>query len=130
MNQYVADTHALFWYLTSAPNLGATAKAVFQDGAQGKASIFLPAIVLAELFYLNKKLGEPIDFAANFRLLSASSQFIFVPFEATDTLDFDRNAATPEMHDRMIVGTALRIGAPCLTCDSQIIKSGLVKIVW
>lgn len=130
MNRYVADTHALFWYLTSAPKLSTAAKAAFDEGAQGQALIYLPAIVLAELFYLNKKLGEPLNFAANFALLQASTQFAFMPFEAADTLDFEQHAATPEMHDRIIVGVSLRLGVPCITCDGQIVNSQLVKILW
>ncbi len=39
MNHYVADTHALFWYLTGSPRLGAQAKRVFDEGARGQAVI-------------------------------------------------------------------------------------------
>ena len=130
MNHYVVDTHALFWYLTGAPNLSPAAKAAFDEGAQGQALIYLPAIVVAELYYLNKKFGQPIDFAKNLAQIQSSSQFILVPFEAADTLDFDAHAATPEMHDRMIVGVAVRLGAACITRDNQIVGSGLVTVVW
>jgi hypothetical protein len=50
MSEYVADTHALFWYLTAAPQLGANALAAFGEGEQGQARIYLPSIVLAELY--------------------------------------------------------------------------------
>lgn len=130
MNRYVADTHALYWYLIGSPKLSATAKAIFDDAAQGRATIYLPAIVLAELYFLNKKQHQPIDFADKLAHLKASAQFIFVPFEAEDTLDFDAHAAAPEMHDRMIAGVARRLGVACVTRDSQIIASGLVATVW
>ncbi len=130
MNRYVADTHALYWYLIASPNLGASAKAAFDEGKQGQALIYIPSIVLAELYYLNKKYGEPINFAASFDQFQKGSQFVFIPLEASDILDFDAHAAVPEMHDRMVVGVALRLGAPCLTCDTKIIGSRLVTIVW
>lgn len=130
MSDYVADTHALYWYLTASPKLGAKARQVFGEADQGRALIFLPAIVLAELFYLNKKHGEPLDFAASFLRLQQNPQFVLLPFEPTDVLDFAAHAAVPEMHDRLVVGAALRLGVPCLTHDSQIVHSHLVSVVW
>jgi PIN domain nuclease of toxin-antitoxin system len=130
VNRYVTDTHALYWYLINSPRLSATANATFDEADSGRALVYVPAIVIAELFYLNKKLGEPLNFAATFLQLQQSSQFVLLPFEPADVLDFDAHAAVPEMHDRMIVGAALRLGVPCLTHDSQIVNSGLVKTIW
>ena len=64
MNAYVADTHALFWYLTDSPRLGRQASSAFEEADRGSAQIYLSAIVLAELFYMNEKLGRPLDFVA------------------------------------------------------------------
>jgi|SRR5215213_1444842 len=130
MNLYVADTHALFWYLTGSPRLGAKAKDAFDEGARGDALIYLPTIVLAELYYLNQKLAHPLDFTAGMAALQSSSQFVFVPLEAADTLEFDANKAIPEMHDRIIVGVARRLGAACLSLDPQIVSSSLVTTIW
>jgi predicted nucleic acid-binding protein len=71
VNRYVTDTHALFWYRTASPRLSAPAKAVFEDAAKGQSTILIPAIVLAELFYVNEMLGHPLDFAAEFEVLRA-----------------------------------------------------------
>ena len=62
MNLYVADTHALFWYFIASPLLGAQAQAAFDEGKQGQALIYIPAIVLAELHFLNEKKQRPIDY--------------------------------------------------------------------
>jgi PIN domain nuclease of toxin-antitoxin system len=130
MNFYVADTHALFWYLTASPRLGANAKTAFDDGVAGVAVIYIPAIVLAELFFLNEKLGQPLDFSKEFKRFEQSGQFEFVGFEPDDVKDFTKDAAVPEMHDRIVVGVARRLALPCLTYDTKIIASNLVKIVW
>ena len=130
MNRYVVDTHALFWYRAASPRLSSAAKAAFDEAAAGQAVIFIPAIVLAELFYVNEKLGRPLDFAAEFDVLSASAQFELVSFDPTDVLDFDTASRVSEMHDRMIVVAALRYGATCITCDASIISSGLVAVRW
>jgi PIN domain nuclease of toxin-antitoxin system len=130
MSYYVTDTHSLYWYLINSPLLRANASAAFDEADQGAAKIYISAIVLAELYYLNKKHGSPINFAATFGQLQQSPQFEFLPFNPEEVLEFTANAAVPEMHDRMIAGVAKRLNIPCLTCDKQIVGSGLVQIVW
>lgn len=119
MKQYIADTHALFWYLTGSPRLGTAAKAAFEEGVEGAATIYIPAIVLAGLHFLNEKAGRPLSFAAEFERLQRAGQFILVPFAPEDVLDFERDAAVEEMHDRIIVGAARRLDAVCLSRESK-----------
>ncbi len=130
MNGYVTDTHPLFWYLTNSPKLGPNASNAFDEADSGAALIYVPPIVLAELYYLNEKLGRPIDFATEHKRISSSSQFVMLPLMPEEVLDFDTDRAVPEMHDRMIVGAARRLGVPCLTKDAEIAASGLVATVW
>jgi PIN domain nuclease of toxin-antitoxin system len=66
MNFYVSDTHALFWYLTNSPALGVNARLAFDEADTGQALIYLSAIVIAELYYLNEKKGRPRDFASKY----------------------------------------------------------------
>lgn len=129
MKEYVADTHALFWYLTDSKRLGKEARAAFDEAKTGNAFIYIPAIVMAELYFLNRKANPPLDFPAEFWKLEAAGQFHFVPFEAEHVLDFDQLPSL-EMHDRIIAGVARRVGAPCLTKDSQIAASGVVPTLW
>lgn len=130
MNEYVTDTHALYWYLLNLTFLGKKASAAFDEADNGNALIYIPAIVFAEMFYLNVKLKNQIDFAVEFQNIKQSGQFVLVPFEADDVIDFDKDSAVKEMHDRMIVGVARRLNAPLLTKDANITASGLVQIVW
>jgi len=120
LTHYVVDTHALFWYLTASPRLG----------ARGEAILYVPAIVLAELYFLNEKAGKPLDFHKEFQALRESSQFVFVPFTANDVDDFEQDNKASEMHDRMIVGVARRMGVMCITTDTEIVNSKLVSTVW
>jgi PIN domain nuclease of toxin-antitoxin system len=130
MNEYVADTHALLWYLRNSPLLSKNANAAFDEADDGNALIYVPAIVLAELYFLNVKFNYPIDFAAEYKKLEAGGQFILISFEPQDVLDFDADSAVKEMHDRIIVGVARRLNAACITKDDNITKCGLVKIIW
>jgi hypothetical protein len=57
MSDYVTDTHALFWYLADDSRLGDEANRAFEEAEQGHALIYVPAIVLAEMYYLMAKQG-------------------------------------------------------------------------
>ena len=130
MNFYVADTHALFWYFIASPLLGAHARAAFDEGTKGQALIYIPAIVLAELYFLNEKKQLPINYSATFALLTQSAQFVLLPFEPIDTLEFERDKAVSDIHDRIIVGVARRVNATLLSRDEEITGSGVVATVW
>jgi len=130
VNLYVAGTHALFWYFIASPLLAAQARAAFDEGKQGQALIYIPAIVLAELYFLNEKKQHPIDYSATFALLIQSAQFVLLPFEPIDTLEFERDNAVSDIHDRIIVGVARRVKATLLTRDAQVVGSGAVATIW
>ena len=130
MSSFVADTHALFWYLTNSSSLGAKAKKVFDEADEGKSSIFIPAIVLAELYYLNVKLWAQVNFSEKFQELESNRNFILLAFEPGEVLDLDRDFAVPEMHDRLIAGVSRRLNAPCITKDQRITDSNLVETIW
>jgi PIN domain nuclease of toxin-antitoxin system len=126
----VSDTHALYWYLTARPTLGENARAALLAAEQGQAIVYIPSIVIAELYYLNAKLGQPLNFAQEFQRLAAAGQFRFVDFGAIDVLRFDALLAISEMHDRIIVGVAHVLGLPLLTRDQEILNSGVVQTIW
>mgnify|MGYP001266371973 CR=1 FL=1 len=130
MNRYVTDTHALYWYLIDSPRLGSRADQAFKEADQGAAVIFVPAIVMAELYYMNVKLGHQLDFQSTLQHLQYSGQFVLLPFLPEETADFEADQAVREMHDRIIVGLARRLNAPLLTRDSQIVGSNLVVTLW
>lgn len=130
MNDYVVDTHSLFWYLIASPKLGPNAKAAFDEAKNGAAFIHISAIVLAELYYLNAKYSSPLNFANELKKFEAGSQFVLTPLEPDDVSEFDLDIRISEMHDRIIVGLARRLDAPLITIDKNIAESDLVKVIW
>ncbi len=130
MTRYVADTHALFWYLTKSVQLGTDAMRAFEEGVGGLATIYVPSIVIAELYHVIAKYNQLLNFGGVVRQLDAGSQYVLLSFEAFDTLDFDVDIAVREMHDRIIAGVARRLGAGLITRDRTIIRCAGVPIVW
>lgn len=129
MNRYVADTHAVHWYLIGSSRLGPRARAS-DAGTAGTAVIYVSAITIAELFYLNQKAGQIPLFHDEWKRLREAAQFVLVPLTPDEVPDFELDAAIPEMHDRLIAGLARRLGATCITRDPEIIAGGVVPTVW
>ncbi len=127
---YVVDTNALIWHLTNDRKLGARARVIFNAAEQGQTRLIVSAIVMAEMFYANKKFGLFADIDLVFRRLFSAPHIRFAPFTADDVLQFERDASVPEMHDRIIAGLARRLGAPLIASDPQIVDAGVADTVW
>jgi len=127
---YVVDTNALIWYLKQDRKLGAQAAAVFEAAERGETWLIISAIVVAELYYADKKHRLFQDFRQTYLALKGKPYFRIVPFAPDDVLDFDQHSDVPEMHDRIIAGLARRIDAPLLTADPLIVAAGLGETVW
>jgi predicted nucleic acid-binding protein len=127
---YVVDTNALIWYLSKHRRLSQTARDIFAAAEHGETLIVISSVVLAELYYANKKYGLFGDFGAVYRRLQAAPQYRLTSFHANHVLDFDRNSNIPEMHDRIIAGLAHRLGAPLISSDPEITDAATVTVVW
>jgi PIN domain nuclease of toxin-antitoxin system len=127
---YVLDTNALIWYLTGSKKLSADELAVFQAAERGETELVISAVVLAELFYADRKHKLFEDFAQQYSNLKMTPFLRFISFNPDDVLDFPKDTSIPEMHDRILVGLARRLGLPLVTVDPVIRAAGLVPIVW
>lgn len=125
--RFVADTHALLWYLLDSPRLSATARALF-DGSTDFGNIVLPTIVLAELLYISKKSGDRLSFKKVFHFLEEDERFTIQPLSSAII-----KAAIPldhfEMHDALIMATALDGALALMTRDEEIVRSGIVATI-
>lgn len=127
---YVVDTNALIWHLSNDRRLSGAARAVFAAAERGETRLVLSAVVIAELFYADRKFNLFSDFASLFRRIQQAPHFRLIAFEASHVLDFAGDDAAPEMHDRIIAGLARRLNAPVLTSDARITSAGVAKIAW
>ncbi|MBM3495963.1 MAG: type II toxin-antitoxin system VapC family toxin [Armatimonadetes bacterium] len=129
----ILDAHALIWFLEGNPRLSSAARALIEDPS---SQLVLPAIALAEALHVVARGRTAIpsvsdllsDLDADPRITVAALDKEIVALSATLT-------ALPEMHDRIIVATALREAASAdrvvlLSCDAAIAASGIVPIVW
>lgn len=131
--KYVIDTHALIWHLVGDSRLGSNAEKIFRNP---NSILVLPMIALAEAIDIVKKKRTKIPDVKSLLSDTFTDSRIEIEPLTLDILQESLNAsAVPEMHDRLIVSSALAIekqgfSVAILTKDKSIIESKLVKIVW
>lgn len=129
---YVSDTVALVLWLEKR-KLPQTVAAVFKSALEEPDiyTVWIPAIALAEIGYLYEKgrieisPSDVLLFLQNspqaLQLRSLDAAIIINAFEINDI---------PELHDRLIAGTALYFNCPILTNDPIIERSRFVHTIW
>ena len=128
--RFVVDTHALWWYLKSPKRLTAAATAVFRLAETGNATIVVPAIAVAEFYYLSVKLGQPFAPSSLLAALDSVGGIELSDLGRTQLERLDRFPEVPEMHDRLIAAESEALDAPVLTRDETLTSSPRIETVW
>ena len=129
-SRFVVDTHALWWYLRSPERLSPAASAVFRLAETGNATIIIPAIAIAELYFLSVKMGQPFVPAELLDALASVSGVELPDLGRAQLEKLDVLHEIPEMHDRLIAAESLVRNAPVVTRDQVLTTSPHVQTVW
>jgi PIN domain nuclease of toxin-antitoxin system len=127
---YVADTHSLVWYLGAPERLGPLARLAFTEAAIGRARIYVPVIVFAELVFIVERGKIHADVHGIVRQLRALPAFSILPLRLSIIRRLPALGSVPEMHDRLIGAEALAHKASVITRDRAIAEAGVVPTVW
>ncbi|HAI68310.1 MAG TPA: hypothetical protein DCM38_02610 [Gammaproteobacteria bacterium] len=130
MKTYVTDTQALIKFLSGKKVINDIIDSVFKKTDQGENMIIIPSVVLFEIGYLYEKQRIPVSLkdiktiledSLNYREEKLSLNIIESSFEITDI---------PELHDRLIAGTARYLKVPLITNDPVILASKFVLCLY
>ena len=132
MTDYVADTHALIWYLENSPRLGSQARVAFDACDRGEIQIYVPTICLVEIVYLmeKKRISPEMKSMLDEELKSGESGLVIADLNM-DVVDQIANVLRddiPDLPDRVIAATALALNLPLISRDRKIVLSGLDTI--
>ena len=103
---------------------------MFRLATTGEAHIIVPAIVVAELYYISQKLGAAILPSVLLADISRSREFVFSSLGAAQLERMESVTDVSGMHDRLIVAEALVHGAPVISRDESLRRSGMVDVIW
>ena len=126
---YVTDTHSLVWYFTDDSRLSKRALEAFEQTKE-QGLIVVPSVVLAEIMFIAKKGKITLTFEDSVNKIEEYDNFDIAPLDA-DLLRVANNIeADIEMHDKLIVATALYFNATLITKDKLIRDSGICSTTW
>ena len=128
--RFVVDTHALWWYLRSPERLTPAASAVFRLAETGNATIVVPAIAIAEFYFLSAKLKQPIAPSTLLDALASVSGIEVSDLGRAQLERLDQFLDITEMHDRLIAAESAALGAPVGTRDAILAASTQVETIW
>jgi len=129
----VLDTHTVLWYLENSQELSAVARTTIEDAVRDARDVHVSAVSLVETVYLAER--RRVSFAALQRLRSAltdpNSGLVIASVDAgvADALQRIPRDVVPDMPDRIIAATALRLGLPLVTRDRRLLAAG-IQTIW
>ncbi len=126
---FVTDTHSLIWYFTEDSRLSRKAFDAF-EGTVKDGTVIVSAVVLAEIMFIAKKGRVILTFEDTLKKIEEYENFDIAPLDEEILRIADRIEADLEMHDKLIVATALYYEAALITKDDMIGKSGIVPAIW
>ena len=131
MKQYVADTHAILWYAAGSRKLGPAAARVFESlGTTTEVCVSSISLWEVALLYELGRINLPRGYAAWCDTLERHPGIRIEPL-FSDDVDAARGLGTvADPYDRLIAGTALRLGAPLLSRDLRLRKDRRIRVVW
>jgi predicted nucleic acid-binding protein len=111
-SEFVTDTMGLVLRIERR-RLGPVARAIFDAVESGTATVYIPALVFAVTTYL-EQFPSYKEFPMSLAVVQSAA-------EITDV---------PELHDRLIAGTARSLNLDLITNDPTIRASTFLKTVW
>lgn len=129
MKKYVIDTQALIKFMNGVKVISTIVDEILRKTDAGENIIVIPSVVIFEIAYLYEKKRIPVSVTDIEGIISGSLNYIEEPL----TLDVIKSAFEisdiPELHDRLIAGTARHLDLPLITNDPVILRSTFVKSV-
>ena len=126
----VVDTQALWYFLTQPSRLSRRASLAFESASTGEAVIVVPAIVVAELYFLAVKAREPVEPSKIIDHIDAIPGLMITDLNREQLELLSALTDIPEMHDRLIAAEAVLLDAPVITRDGEILAAAGVEYVW
>ncbi|HEX9294780.1 MAG TPA: type II toxin-antitoxin system VapC family toxin [Polyangiaceae bacterium] len=131
MKRYLADTHALIWFLTTPSKLGGRAARVFGGlGASTEVSVSVLTLWEVALLYDEGHLRLPSGFSAWCDALEGLRGIRIEPILRNDVEEARALGSLNDPFDRLIAGTARRLGVPLLSRDARMTGERRLRVVW
>jgi predicted nucleic acid-binding protein len=128
-NEFVTDTMGLVLRIERR-RLSPRARSIFESAESGNATVYVPAIVLAEILYLSERQRIGVSLGQVASYLRRYSNYKEYPMSLAVIQSTAQITDIRELHDRIIAGTARLLDLNLITNDPVIRASAYVKTLW
>jgi len=128
-SEFVTDTMGLVLRLEQR-RLPPPVKAIFDAVESGNATVYVPTMVFAEILYLAEKQRISLSLHAVAEHLEQFQHYREYPMSLAVIQAAAYITDVPELHDRLIAGTARFLHLDLITNDPTIQASTFVRTVW
>ena len=129
MKKYAIDTQALVKFMHGRKVINNKVDSILRRVDLGKDIVIIPSAVIFEIGYLHERERIPISLEDIQNIVDNSINYV----EEELTLGIIKTAFEikdiPELHDRLIAGTARYLNIPLITNDPIILMSKFVKCI-
>ena len=129
MKKYVIDTQALVKFMHGRKVINNKVDSILRRVDLGKDIVIIPSAVIFEIGYLHERERIPISLEDIQNIVNNSINYV----EEELTMGIIKTAFEikdiPELHDRLIAGTARYLNIPLITNDPIILMSKFVKCI-
>ena len=127
--EYLADTVAIIRHFAKTGKIGKAAKQILRDADKGEKTILISVISMTEVLYLAERNRIPLNFQKVKDKLEHLDNYRIIDLDL-DIVETAKRIQGLELHDRLIVATALFWDVPILTSDQMISDAGIVDVIW
>ena len=128
-SEFVMDTMGLVLRFERR-RLGPKVKSILDSVESEKATVYLPTMVFAEILYLSEKRRISLSLRTIADYLKQYPNYKEYPMKFAVIQSAAQITDIPELHDRLIAGTARLLNLHLITNDPIIQASNFVKTVW
>ena len=129
MNKYVIDTQALIKFLNGVKVINENIDLILKKTDEGENIIIIPSVVMFEIGYLHEKKKIPISIVDVEKIINNSINYVEEKLSINIIKSAFEITDIPELHDKLIAGTARYLNLPLITNDPVILKSRFVECV-
>ena len=129
MDKYVIDTQALIKFLNGIKVINENIDLILKKTDEGENIIIIPSVVMFEIGYLHEKKKIPISLVEVEKIINNSINYVEEKLSINIIKSAFEITDIPELHDKLIAGTARYLNLPLITNDPVILKSSFVECV-
>ena len=129
MNKYVIDTQAIIKFLNGQKVINDSIDQILKMADEGKNIIIIPSVVIFEIGYLHEKKKIPISITDVEKIINSSVNYVEEKLSINIIKSAFEIRDIPELHDKLIAGTARYLNRPLITNDPVILKSSFIECI-